>query len=236
MRERVRPMVVYRRGLLGGKLAVAPPDRCGPELVADGVEPKPPQGTGERAWWLSQMLGLVPPATWPVEAAAAAASTDWESALLRGWAAAAARFQDAPWAEALAVLWERTPDSRRRELGFSPAQVLIALDPLDRQAILVRAVARSASGGASLVVAGDRRWNRELTGALVAALPALVRRDAMLALHLSQQLGPCGDPALAAEVESAAATPVDNPLLDRAVADAADTLHWRALMAKELTE
>ena len=44
-----------------------------------------------------------------------------------------------------------------------------------------------------------------------------------------------GDPAVRAEVERLAATPTGVHLLDQALADAAATLNWRALMAKELS-
>src|SRR5262249_41684576 len=135
MRARVEPMVVYRKALLGGRLEVTPPDACEPEL-----EPRPPQGTGERAWWLSQLVGMVPPGLWPVEAAAAAAGGDWSAALLRGWAAGAARFGDPAWAEVLVLLWARTPVKRRDELGFSPEPVVLGLEPRDRDAVLARLV------------------------------------------------------------------------------------------------
>src|SRR5262249_31009607 len=146
-RARVEPLVVYRRGLLGGRLQVTPPDACGPELIADGVEPKPPQGIGERAWWLSQMVGMVPPGLWPVEAAGAASRGGWTAAVLRGWAAATGRYRDLAWAEALVLLWARTPARRRDELGFAPEPVVLDLEPRDRDALLARLVHASPPDG-----------------------------------------------------------------------------------------
>jgi hypothetical protein len=237
MRERVEPMVVYRRGLLGGKLQVAPPERCGPELVADGVEPKPPQGIGEQAWWLSQMLGLVPPRTWPVEAAGAAAGGDWTAALLRGWALGAARFRDARWAAALVLLWVGTPDKRRSSLWFDPGDILESLEPRDHDDILVRVLAQSAADGAALAANRGHRWGEGLTRALLRELPGLARspQKVHVAASAAFVVGRCGDTSVLAEAERLAATPTGIPLLDRALADAADTLNWRALMAKELT-
>jgi hypothetical protein len=234
MRERVEPMVVYRRGLLGGRLQVAPPERCEPDVVADGVEPKPPQGTGQRAWWLSQMLGLVPPSTWPVEAAGAAGGSDWTAALLRGWAAAAARFRDARWADALAQLWARTPEKDRPALAFSPELVLIDLEPADRDAVVLGVVRRSAADGARLAVHCDHRWGAALTAAVLGGLPDLARSNLHLAGQAARQVGLRGDPALGAEAERLAAGLEDIPWFARALADAADTLHWRAVMAEEL--
>jgi len=231
MRARVEPMVVYRRGLLGGRLEVAPPERCGQELVDDGIEPRPPQGIGERAWWLSQALGMVRPGRWPVEAAAAAVDTDWAAALLGGWAAAAARFRDARWAEALIVLWTRTWERKRGQLGFSPESILLGLEPADRDAVLVRVIGRSPVEGARLALYADHRWGRDLTRALVEALRGLAPQQAHVATLAAMHLGLRGDPALVAEAERL----TDIPSLDHAAADAAEMLHRRSLMAKELS-
>lgn len=235
MRERVEPMVIYRKGLLGGKLQVTPPERCGPELVADGVEPKPPRGMGEKAWWLSQMLGLVPPAAWPAEAVDAAGGSDWTAALLRGWAAAAGRFQDTRWADALVQLWTRTPEERRSELPFSPEPLLNDLEPADRDAILVRVIGRSSLDGARLAVRCDHQWGEELTRALLGQIPGLARSSSHIAAQVAVQAGFLGAVAAQAEAERLAAKTTDVPWVDRALADLADTLNWRALMAKELT-
>jgi hypothetical protein len=234
MRERVGPIVVYRRGLRGGRLHVAPPEVCGPELVADGIEPKPPRGTGERAWWLSQLVGLVPPEAWPVEALDAAAGTDWAGALRSGWAAAAARFRDARWAAALLLLWSRTPEARRSELAYPPEPVLSALEQPDRDAVIVQVLARSAPDGVRLAVQSDHRWGGELTRALLPVMPRLAGPNLHLATAAARQLGLRGDPAAAAEADALTGFP-DVPALDRALAEAADILHWRATMAKELT-
>ena len=234
MRARAAAMVAYRRGLLGGKLHVTPPRRCDPELVAGGVEPKPAPGVGERAWWLSQVLGMVPPGAWPVEAIEAAAATDWTATLLRGWAAGAARFQDARWAEALALLWSRTPEKARSELAFSPELLLSALEPPDRDAVLLRVLARSPADGAHLAAQCDHRWGADATRAVLQALPRLARPHSNLAAAAARQVGLRGHPSLRAEADALAAGTSEAPALDRAFAAAADTLHWRATMAEEL--
>jgi Family of unknown function (DUF5691) len=235
MRARVEPMVVYRKGLLGGKLAVTPPEVCGPELVADGVEPSAPQGVGERAWWLSQLLGMVPPGLWPVEAVDAAPGGDWSASVLRGWAAAAGRFRDAAWVEALVLLWARTPARRRDELGFAPEPVVLDLEPGDRDAVLARLIRKSAPDGARVAAHCDHRWGPGPTRALLDALPGLARSHAHLAAHAARQVGLRGDPALGAEADRMAASVPAGPWLGRALADAADLLNLRALMAKELS-
>jgi hypothetical protein len=88
------------------------PEACDKAMVRDGIEPKPTpaaRNMGERAWWLYQMLGIVPPSTWCAlfgsepEAllAAASRSSEWHHVLWKGWALAAGRHRDSAWAEAL---------------------------------------------------------------------------------------------------------------------------------------
>jgi hypothetical protein len=238
MRERVLPLVVHRRTLLRGRLAVAAPERCDAGMVADGIEARPPSGTGERAWWLQQMLGMVPPATWPVEVVDAAADSEWAAPLLRGWAVAAGRFRDAAWAGALVGLWARLPEKRRDELALAPDELVAELGRPDRDAIVLGVLGRSPVDGVRLAARCDHRWGRELTTAVLQRLPELVARHghpvAQVAT-LARQAGLRGDPAAQPEAERLAARETGVPWLDGALADAAATLRRRALMAKELS-
>ena len=46
--------------------SVTPPAECDPAMRRDGIEPKPPAGTGERAWWLGSCSARTPAAgRWP---------------------------------------------------------------------------------------------------------------------------------------------------------------------------
>lgn len=113
VRERLSRLISLERARLGrDKLQVALPESCEPDMVRDGVLPKHPDGLGERAWWLLQMLAVVPPATWseslgksPAELVSLAAKTEYEAVLLEGWGRAAARHGDGAWAEALLRRW-----------------------------------------------------------------------------------------------------------------------------------
>ena len=84
------------------------PDACDKEMQRDAVEPKPPRGTGEKAWWLIQILTATPLAAWeakwqatPAELIAAAQRSESGPDILRGWLAAACAQQNGAWAEAL---------------------------------------------------------------------------------------------------------------------------------------
>jgi hypothetical protein len=125
-------------GLGGGKkitLVVTPPAECDKAMQRDGIEPKPPQNLGQKAWWVKQMVAAAPPGTWtrPGGATAqqlvdAAGKSDWSVALIDGWAEAAARHRDREWADAVfgarsgadslaSELARSLPQQRREELA-----------------------------------------------------------------------------------------------------------------------
>jgi hypothetical protein len=109
--ERVGQLVKWRKGSKPG-FVVSLPEECDKDMQRDGVEPRQPQAAqkqGEKSWWLSQMLGVVPLAAWrqwcntaPDKIVAAAGRhTEWSTLLLQGLIAAATRHADLEWIEAL---------------------------------------------------------------------------------------------------------------------------------------
>src|SRR5262249_16629420 len=108
--ERVRPLLTFKLNRLRRKtIEVTLPEACDKAMQRDGVEPKPySHGVGEKAWWLQQMLGLIPPEVWTRESGwtireliEGAERCDWRSALIEGWSKAARVHGDAEWADAL---------------------------------------------------------------------------------------------------------------------------------------
>ena len=99
------------RGGQRGSLHVLPPESLPDDWIRDGIVAKPPQGIGERAWWMQQVLGYVPLNHWnntlgasPKELVqAVAGNPEWGAVILRGWANALALDAGDAWAEAL---WE----------------------------------------------------------------------------------------------------------------------------------
>jgi hypothetical protein len=96
--DRLRGLVKIERRLLKRVIAIDPPTAFDPAWAADGIKEKPPQGTGERAWWLQQMIAIVPVADWPglldckpAELFSLAIDKDWQDALLLGWLDSARR-------------------------------------------------------------------------------------------------------------------------------------------------
>ena len=188
MTERVRPLVrIPPHG--GGKLArvfgrtkveVDLPVTCDNGMVRDGIEPKPPRGTGERAWWLAQMVAAVPPSLWtqqaglsPEECIAAAARTDWRELLIRAWSIGAARTNDADWAEALLAAWAAG------EHGVEPGPLASALPPerLERvvSELIEAADGEVTAGEPGLLLAAEARhaWSPALTHSVMRRLVQL---------------------------------------------------------------
>ena len=89
-------------------LQVALPEARDRAMARDGIEAKPLDGMGAKAFWLMQMIAVLPPATWcqmwsapPQVLIEAARETEHHRELLEGWARAAVRHGDPEWAEAL---------------------------------------------------------------------------------------------------------------------------------------
>ena len=95
----------------GGRLTIEPPTAVDPSWEREGLPVKPPQGVGQRAFWLTQVLSRVPPGHWverfgrgPAELLAAAArDSEWGGAVVEGWAKAALAFGASEWS---APLWD----------------------------------------------------------------------------------------------------------------------------------
>jgi hypothetical protein len=94
-------------------LRVTPPTECDRAMRRDGVAPRPPAATGERAWWLEEILARTPVAVWPRDLLDRDA-LEWAPTLRRGLARAAAAQGDGEWAAAL-VDWLTTEVVARRQ-------------------------------------------------------------------------------------------------------------------------
>ena len=103
----------------GSALPLSPPEKFTTQMKQDGLEQKPPQGTGERSWWMAQILTRVSLDTWekifdrtPEELIAMYRKDDFFATLLYGWTGALLRFQ-APnrWIDPLWNAWQLIPTS-----------------------------------------------------------------------------------------------------------------------------
>lgn len=232
MRQRVATLITLKKSLLGARLDVSPPQACDAGMLADAIDPKPPPGTGEKAWWLNQMIAYVPVSTWAIEMVTLAPSSDWSRALLDGWCAASVRERDAAWAEALLSQWvELKPAERLGLLDFVGA-LIVALPTDRRDALILAALRRNLESGAELL-SRSKQWTAEMSRAFVAILGQLARSTHSAFEVFTQARMHC-DPAVYGQlVAMTSRWPSEhiNQLFDLVV----PALQYRAAMRKELS-
>lgn len=90
-RERLG-QIIRIGGVLRKKIEVEPPAAFDKSWAADGLREKPPAGTGEKAWWLQQIVGMVPLSEWLVmlgvtehELFKITIESDWKDDIVLGW-------------------------------------------------------------------------------------------------------------------------------------------------------
>ena len=188
MTERAAPLLAWKAGKkpkLGVTLPAAP-DKAGER---DGLEPKPQQGrVGQKQAWLWQILACVPPSTWskqwratPGEVVAALRKHEFENVLVAGWAQAAARHNDAAWAEALIVTEAATLlEFAGEAVG---AELREALPKGRRDALLRELLAEDSTGRAddeppalTLLRGADGPWSEKLSIAVIDRMRAMAGR------------------------------------------------------------
>jgi hypothetical protein len=160
---------------------------------------------GEKAWWLLQMVGAVPPSRWCTEAETGpagvieAAEEEWRGMLAEAWATAAERFRDEDWAQALLESAACPPEKREALVPLLP--------PAKREALGLKLLNDSGeplhSGHAALPVIRSCRhaWSDELSWAVLKSFARRIEggspqaRDWYLTAVLPQ-LALCVNPAL----------------------------------------
>ncbi|WLP88778.1 DUF5691 domain-containing protein [Gordonia sp. NB41Y] len=101
------PMLTVEKRRLGRpRLTVHLPERPGPALVRDGVDPTPPRGIGGASWTLRQLISRIDPTEWEAHFGRGADELvggvdPEEKALVAGLCAAAVTYRAADWADAL---------------------------------------------------------------------------------------------------------------------------------------
>ena len=119
------------------QIEVTLPEEYDKAMQRDGIARKPVgSGLGEKAWWLSQMIELIPPDVWctlwdarPVQIIAVRMPKEWRGLLLASWSEAARRHADQGWLEALIAL--RRADNKPGSLS----ELLPHLTPARREQI-----------------------------------------------------------------------------------------------------
>jgi hypothetical protein len=211
MIERVRPLLSLTRGRKPRVEAILP-EICDATLTRDGVEPKPPQETGPKEWWLEQMLGVVTPIVWcqawgklPVELIQAANRSEWRRMLLHGWAVAAQRHRDQDWVEAVLAEFLARDELTQALHPFA------ALSEARQEALILHALRADPSLDPSqstrhLLQACRHVWSIDLSRAVLASLHRhALKSDSPQHSAWSMSLAEIGrrlHPSLAIEAES----------------------------------
>jgi uncharacterized protein DUF5691 len=165
------------------KLVTTLPDAYEQAWERDGIPTKARHGTGERSWWLLQIIALTPPAHWverfglsPTDLIAAA--TDEHAAdVLQGWSHAAVRYDAREWTQPLVDMWTKRL-ARRRDGDASPLEMCELLLPhlpqsdLEAMArkILRQGESKQDISWETLVAALPHPWGAQLTRAWLAGL------------------------------------------------------------------
>jgi Family of unknown function (DUF5691) len=139
MFERARPLLEFKLDDQNRKtIGVRLPEVCDKAMRRDGVDPDPDDPRfNQKAWWLEQMLWLIPPKLWSQESGwtaneliGAAYRSEWKYVLIDGWLMAATRSRDEEWAYALLV---DTIDNNRRGSCWYYGDRLLGVLPQVRQ-------------------------------------------------------------------------------------------------------
>jgi hypothetical protein len=198
MIARAQPLLAFRGGWRP-RLDVTLPAACDKAMIRDGIEPKPSAALGEKAWWLCQMLGAIPPSVWcdawnttPPVLIKAAAKHEWERVLLDGWRTGAQRSQDAQWAEAMVRDWP---------------ELAVLLPPARREAWVLELLKHNAEPlrhdhpALGVLSACHHPWSVTLTRAVLAHLPRTFQVSAWTIRSLFKEFALYIPPSLVPEVE-----------------------------------
>lgn len=119
-----RRMETRASALLSSGMKTTLPDRLPEDWVRDGILERPPEGMGPKAFWLLQVLSLVPPSTWEDRfgrkpAAMVADIAPDDVVLARALSRAALLHGDPAWAGPLLDWWTGSEDAAVRELRIA---------------------------------------------------------------------------------------------------------------------
>ncbi|GII62451.1 hypothetical protein Skr01_25360 [Sphaerisporangium krabiense] len=161
----------------GDRLHAEPPAACDAAMERDGIRSRAPAGTGQRSWWLQQVIAHTPLSFWadhfglPAKRIVALNIGEWAREIRLGWERAAVLQNDAEWARALFAveplsdLLAVLPPAERAD----KAAELVHDQPVDGQLIMMLGGLPAPWGAALaqavlekiIATAGHQPWNLE---------------------------------------------------------------------------
>jgi hypothetical protein len=232
----------------GDRVDVRPPAQCDRSMQRDGVTSRAPAGTGQRAWWLEEVLARTPLGTWgrPEALLDRAVDPEWTSVLRRGLGRAAAGQDNSEWAAAMVDrLWSDATTAQRPDDRLL-LEALYEVLPVDLRAERAAAVLHrdpgraTAAGVERLLELCPRPWPGPLADAALEALGMLIRggasawRLAGLTALAGTRLPVSTVDRLGALRDTLAGHRADDPRLS-AIDHLTDVLRFRYRMNEELT-
>jgi hypothetical protein len=168
------------------KLAVQLPAALDKPAQRDGIEAKPPtqRKIGERTFWMTQMLSLVPPVHWTQrfqcsaeDLLAAARATEFAQELLAAFSTAALRHPNGEWQDALCAGWI----AAEQELQADALARLLAVTGEQQPALLLKylrvLLPNRFDVALALLTRLEVRWSAAITQLVLDALREVVRQD-----------------------------------------------------------
>ncbi|GLW96913.1 DUF5691 domain-containing protein [Microtetraspora sp. NBRC 16547] len=205
----------------GDRLRATAPQACDSTMERDGVRARPPSGTGNRGWWLQQVIAHTPLSFWtghlgrsPAEITAMEVG-DWAREVRMGWTRAAILQRDVLWARAL--------------IEVEPLTDLLAiLPPAEQSRMAAEFVRRHPVDGQMIMMLGGipRPWGVPLAKAVLEKIAATSTAQPWNASELARLAGERFDPSAYEQVARLRDLPE--------VHEVSATLRFRYDMAREL--
>lgn len=167
------PLFQTKKQLLrGAALEITLPAECTKEMSRYGIgSSSRPKDIGEKAWWLKEMLDVIPPSHWnqalglsAKELIQAAIKSEWTKVLLSGWAMALSRHRDQTWVGA----WMEAALGHQELLDYLPPTAVNYFSGPELETLLITHLLKNKSALAderviSFIVRVPRPWSEVLS-------------------------------------------------------------------------
>jgi hypothetical protein len=229
-------------------IQVTLPEVCDESMRRDGIEPTPPQGMGEKTWWLRQMVAAIPITVWndhlglpAAQCVQGAEKTDHAEVLLPAWATATRRGRHVEWAQA--VLEYALRANRNVQL----LNVVEVLSPAHRDPLVIKLLSSDrhligyAQPGLNLLQCCPGPWTERIGRALLEFLQFQVKQNQEGKLQLTYIWFPSPEQfamnmpvALAAEAQEMFADVAGDHPFSKPLHTFLEILQFRSKMLKEI--
>ena len=132
---RARSIIATTKKRLKRHITLIPPEAFDPTWAADGIKEKPPRNTGEKAFWIRQILAQIHPSEWPALLSeetpfSLPIEADWAEPVLLAWSDLARGHPHHPSTPHLLLAILSSPHKKSPALQQIPPQIPEILTPL----------------------------------------------------------------------------------------------------------